>query len=83
MNKLFTVKGGKFTLSAHGQDLAPLFGNVTKVKILSEIKPPLAWLDFVRLSVRGRIYLKKTSSGLNQGNLTVRNNSLIDSNGIL
>ena len=51
-NKLFTVKGGKFKLSAQGQDLAPLFGNVTKVKILSEIKPPLARLDFVRFSVR-------------------------------
>ena len=38
---LFTVKGGKFKLSAHGQDLAPFFGNVTKVKIPSKIKLPL------------------------------------------
>ena len=51
-NKLFTVKGGKFKLSAQRQDLAPLFGNVTKVKILSKINPPLARLDFERFSVR-------------------------------
>ena len=30
-----------FKLSAQGRDLALFFGNVTKVKIPSEIKPPL------------------------------------------
>ena len=39
--KLVTVKGGKFNLSAQGRDLAPIFCNVTKVKMPSEIKPPL------------------------------------------
>ena len=33
-NKLFTIKGGKFKLSA----LAPFVGNMTKVKIPSKIK---------------------------------------------
>ena len=42
MNKLFTAKGGKFKLSAQWRDLAPFFGNVTKVKVPSEIKLPLA-----------------------------------------
>ena len=41
MNKLFTVKGGKFKLSAQGRDLALFVGNGTKVIILSEIKLPL------------------------------------------
>ena len=27
MNKLFTVKGGKFKISAHGRDLVPFVGN--------------------------------------------------------
>ena len=40
LNKLFN--GGKFKLSVQGRDLAPLFGNGTKVKIPSEIKLPLA-----------------------------------------
>ena len=39
-NKLLTVKGGKFKLLAHGRNLAPLFGNVTKVKMSSEINLP-------------------------------------------
>ena len=39
---LFTVKCGKFKLSVQGRDLAPLFGNGTKLKIPSEIKLPLA-----------------------------------------
>ena len=42
MNKLFTAKGGKFKLSAQCRDLAPFFGNVTKVNVPSEIKLPLA-----------------------------------------
>ena len=41
LNQLFTVMGGKFKLSAQGRDLAPFVGNGTKVKIPSEIKPPL------------------------------------------
>ena len=36
MNKLFAVKGGKF------KRFDTFFGYGTKVKILSEIKPPLA-----------------------------------------
>ena len=39
---MFTVMGGKFKLSAKGRDLAPFFGNGTKVKIPSEMKIPLA-----------------------------------------
>ena len=39
--KLFTVKGRKLKLSTQGQGFAPFFGNVTKVKIYSEIEPPL------------------------------------------
>ena len=35
---LFSEKGGKFKLSAQGQDLAPFVGDGTRVKILSEIK---------------------------------------------
>ena len=31
-----------FKFAAHGSDFAPCFGNLTKVKIPSEIKPPLA-----------------------------------------
>ena len=38
---MFTVKGGKFKFSPQGRDLAPFFGNGTKVKIPSEIKLPL------------------------------------------
>ena len=38
LNKLFTVKGRKFKLSAEGRDLALFVGNGTKVKIPSEIK---------------------------------------------
>ena len=41
MNKLFNEKGKKFKFSAQGRDLAPFVGNGTKVKIPSEIKPPL------------------------------------------
>ena len=40
LNKLFN--GGKFKLSVQGRDLAPLFGNGTKVKKTFEIKLPLA-----------------------------------------
>ena len=39
--KLFTEKGGKFEFSAQGEELAPFVGNVTKVKIPSEVKPSL------------------------------------------
>ena len=39
--KLFSVTGGKFKFSAQENDLAPFVGNGTKVKIPSEIKPPL------------------------------------------
>ena len=46
---MFTEKGGKFEFSAQGQELAPFVGNVTKVKIPSEIKPPLSTiLDNIR-----------------------------------
>ena len=41
LNKLFTEKGEKFESSAQGQDLASFVGNVSKIKIPSEIKPPL------------------------------------------
>ena len=41
LNKLFTEKCGKFKFSAQGRDLAPFVGNGTKVKMPSEIKPPL------------------------------------------
>jgi hypothetical protein len=34
-----------FKFSAQGQDLAHIVGNGTKVKISSEIKPPLATLN--------------------------------------
>ena len=40
---LFTVKWGKFKLSAQGRDLALFVGNANKVKIPSEIKVPLVW----------------------------------------
>jgi hypothetical protein len=40
LNKLFTEKVGKIESSAQGQDLAPFVGNLTKVKIPSEIKQP-------------------------------------------
>ena len=33
--------GGKFKFSDQGSDLAPFVGNGTKIKIPSEIKPPL------------------------------------------
>jgi hypothetical protein len=32
---------GEFKFSAQGRDLAHFVGNGTKIKILSEIKPPL------------------------------------------
>ena len=41
LNKLLSVMGGKFKFSAQGRELAPFFGNGTKVKIPSEIKPHL------------------------------------------
>ena len=41
LNKLFTEKGGKFQFSAQESDLASFVDNGTKVKIPSEIKPPL------------------------------------------
>ena len=41
VNSFFTVKGRKFKFSAQEKDLAPFVGNGTKVKIPSEIKPPL------------------------------------------
>ena len=41
LNKLFTVKGGKFKLSVQERDLAPFVSNRTKVKMPSEIKLPL------------------------------------------
>ena len=44
MNKLFTEKGGKFEFSSQGHNLVPFVGNVTKVKIPSEIKPPLVYV---------------------------------------
>ena len=40
--KVVTLKGRKFKLSAQGQDLALFVGNGTKIKILAEIKLPLA-----------------------------------------
>ena len=44
LNKLFTVMGQEikfFCSSAQGSNLAPFVGNGTKIKIPSEIKPPL------------------------------------------
>ena len=35
---MFTVKGGKFKLSAQGRNLAPFVGNETIVKIPSDYK---------------------------------------------
>ena len=49
---MFTVKDGKFKLSAQGRDLAPLLGNGTKVKIPSEIKLPLGKQDSKELCPR-------------------------------
>ena len=40
--------GGKFN-SAQGSDLAPFYGNGTKIKIPSEIKPPLEDLRMIYL----------------------------------
>ena len=54
MNKLFDEKGGKFEISAQGHDLAPFVGNVTKVKILSEIKPPLIMNLGIELCKKGK-----------------------------
>ena len=34
--------GGKFKFSDQGSDLAPFFGNGSKLKIPFDIKPPLA-----------------------------------------
>jgi hypothetical protein len=45
--KLLTVKGGKFKFYAQRKKLAPFIGNVTKVKISSEINPPLFKRDYV------------------------------------
>ena len=39
--KLFTEKSRKFEFSAQGRGFPTFVGNGTKVKILSEIKPPL------------------------------------------
>ena len=40
--------GGKFKFSAQESDLAPFVGNGTKVKMPSEIKPPLTqWNDIM------------------------------------
>ena len=46
LNKLFTVIGEKFKFSAQGSDLAFFVDNRVKVKILSEIKPPLGRFGF-------------------------------------
>ena len=55
LNKLLTVKGVKFKLSAQERDLAPFFGIVKKVKIPSEIKLPLVLttIDFQIISQEG------------------------------
>ena len=37
----FSVNNSLFKFSAYGQDLASFVGNGTKIKIPSEIKPPL------------------------------------------
>jgi hypothetical protein len=39
--KLFNFMDGKFNFSAQGSNLAPFVCNVTKLKILFEINPPL------------------------------------------
>jgi hypothetical protein len=46
---LFTVKGGKFKLSAQGRDLAPFVG--IKIKTLFEIKLPLMYKFFERIQL--------------------------------
>ena len=52
---LFSEKGGKFKLSAQGQDLAPFVGDGTRVKILSEIKLHLVdWNQTDHLAVVGQ-----------------------------
>ena len=48
---LFNVMGGKFKFSAQGSDLAHFFGNRTKIKIPSEIKPPLEDLRMIFLPI--------------------------------
>ena len=42
LNKLLTVMGRKFKLSDRGNDLAPFVADGNKLKIPSDIKPPLA-----------------------------------------
>ena len=37
--------GGKLKFKAQGSNLAPFIGNGTKIKITSEIKPPLNVFD--------------------------------------
>ena len=49
MNKLFTEIGGKVEFSAQGEDLASFVGQGTKVKIPSEIKPPLLQTSLISL----------------------------------
>ena len=70
--KLFSVMGGKFKFSAHQSDLASFVGNGTKVKIPSEIKPPLIWKcllwwytysgKFKRIPVQETFFLRKLLS---------------------
>ena len=45
LNKLFIVMDGKLKFSVQGSNLAPFVGNGTKIKIPSEIKPPLNVFD--------------------------------------
>ena len=51
MNQLFTVKSGKFRLSAQRRNLAPFVGNGTNVKMLYEIKLPLIDIIYVLKSL--------------------------------
>ena len=45
LNKLLTIMDGKFKFAVQSKDLAPFIGNGTKIKIPSEIKPPLVYPD--------------------------------------
>jgi hypothetical protein len=47
--------GGKFEFSAQGSDLALFVGNETKVKIPSEINPPLSVQPNLQLGISGNL----------------------------
>ena len=54
LNKLFTFMVGKFKFSAKEIDFTPFVGNGTKVKIHSQIKPPLISIKHLVFSVHAK-----------------------------